>query len=108
MPFANKLKDRLRPVVRRVRTGANTTLYGNCSVLLYHRVIKLESDPQQLSVDPDKFNDHLVFLKKNYNVLSVQQFDRHLIDQTKFPENAVLLTFDDGYADNHHYALPLL
>ena len=50
----------------------------------------------------------MVFLKKNYNVLSVQQFDRHLIDQTKFPENAVLLTFDDGYADNHHYALPLL
>ncbi|MBP6313494.1 MAG: polysaccharide deacetylase family protein [Flavobacteriales bacterium] len=108
MPFATKLKDRLRPVVRHVRASVNTAFQGNCSVLLYHRVIKLETDPQQLSVDPDKFNDHLVVLKENYNVLSVQQFDRYLIDRTKFPENAVLLTFDDGYADNHTYARPLL
>ena len=108
MPFSTKLKDRLRPAVQRVRTGANTALYGNCSVLLYHRVIELETDPQQLAVDPEQFEKQLVFLKKNYNVLTVQQFDQYLIHRKKFPENSVLITFDDGYADNHFYARPLL
>lgn len=98
----------MKPVVARARNRRDTLLYGNCAVLLYHRVIALETDPQLLAVDPDHFDEHLGLLKKKYRVLTVDEFDRHLIGQMKFPKNSVLLTFDDGYADNHQIARPIL
>ena len=108
MPFANSLKDRLRPVVVKARNLRNTALYGGCSVLLYHRVADLETDPQLLAVSPERFDQQLAFLKKEYHVLSVEEFDHHLFQAKKFPARSVLLTFDDGYADNHHQARPIL
>jgi peptidoglycan/xylan/chitin deacetylase (PgdA/CDA1 family) len=77
-------------------------------VLLYHRVIDLPTDPQQLAVNPAHFDAHLAMLKQRYHVLTVEEFDHHLLGRKRFPKGAVLLTFDDGYADNHHVARPLL
>lgn len=108
MPFVTKVKDRLRPWVTNARNRKNTALYGGCAVLLYHRVIELGTDPQLLAVDPDRFDDHLSFLSQHYHVLSVEEFDHHLLGQKRFPKNSVLLTFDDGYADNHLNARPIL
>ncbi len=108
MPSADSLKDRLRPIVHGVRDRKNAALYGACAVLLYHRVVELETDPQQLAVDPTNFDTHLSILKEKYRVLTVEEFDHHLLSKKKFPKNAVLLTFDDGYADNHLHARPIL
>lgn len=108
MPFADNIKDALRPAVNRLRTQRDTLLHGSCAVLLYHRVIELDTDPQQLAVSPSNFGEHLGILKKYYRVLSVEEFDLHLVGRKRFPKNSVLLTFDDGYADNHELARPLL
>lgn len=77
-------------------------------VLLYHRVTNLSSDPQQLSVTPDHFYFQVEYLKKHYNLLSVDEFVHLLINKKKFPKRTVLLTFDDGYQDNHLQARPIL
>lgn len=108
MPSGSKLKDLLRPVVLHARNRRNTALYGSCAVVLYHRVIALVNDPQQLAVDPEHFEQHLKLLKEKYQVLTVEEFDHHLLNAKKFPKNSVLLTFDDGYADNNYYARPIL
>ncbi len=76
-------------------------------VLLYHRVADLETDPQLLAVSPRNFADHLRILNRDY--LPVALTD--LLSQTPTPPprpDHVVLTFDDGYADNLHQALPLL
>jgi peptidoglycan/xylan/chitin deacetylase (PgdA/CDA1 family) len=54
------------------------------------------------------FDQQLKILKKNYNVLSVEAFTQLVLAKKKFPKNSVLITFDDGYADNHHEARPIL
>lgn len=108
MPFASEVRNVLRPVVHGMRHRWNSALYGRCAVLLYHRVTNIPTDPQLLAVHPERFDQQLSILKRDFDVFTVDRFDDHLLRRKKFPRNAVLLTFDDGYADNHHEARPLL
>ncbi|HVU55843.1 MAG TPA: polysaccharide deacetylase family protein [Puia sp.] len=77
-------------------------------VLLYHRVIRLPSDPQLLAVKPDNFYDHVSWLKSHYTLLNIDEFTALVGEGKKMPKRAVVLTFDDGYADNRLEALPIL
>jgi hypothetical protein len=108
MPFVGELKDRLWPLVQRWRLEQDRLLGGNCVVLLYHRVVDLEHDPQQLSVSPRRFDEQVGLLKERFRVLTVEEFEHHLLHRKRFPKNSILITFDDGYADNHVHARPIL
>ena len=76
-------------------------------ILMYHRVAELEIDPWSLSVTPQNFGEHLEVLQKHYHPLSLQQLVEALRGN-KLPDRAVVVTFDDGYADNFYNAKPLL
>lgn len=76
-------------------------------ILLYHRVTTLASDPQQLAVSPENFDDQINFLKKKFTLISIDEMAEYL-QQGKFPKGCVAITFDDGYADNFFEALPIL
>lgn len=78
------------------------------TVLMYHRVTNLPRDPQRLSVTPEKFEAQLMFLKREGRIMSIDQFDKILETGKKFPAKSVLITFDDGYADNFLEAKPIL
>lgn len=71
-------------------------------VLLYHRVTVLDSDPQLLAVTPDNFREQMTFLKSNFPVLRFED------EWSDVKEPSVVVTFDDGYADNALEALPIL
>lgn len=76
-------------------------------MLLYHRINNLTSDAQLLAVTPDHFDQHLQVLQKKYRAVN----SSHLIESDnsrKVSANSVVVTFDDGYADNLLQALPLL
>src|SRR5882724_181949 len=77
-------------------------------ILLYHRVTYLQTDPQLLSVTPENFYDQVTLLKNKYALLQIEEFFDMLVHRKKIPKNAVILTFDDGYADNCLEALPIL
>ena len=77
-------------------------------VLLYHRVTRLDSDPQLLAVSPENFYEQVNYLKSNCALLQIEEFYDLLSRRKKFPRRAVILTFDDGYADNFLEALPIL
>jgi peptidoglycan/xylan/chitin deacetylase (PgdA/CDA1 family) len=71
-------------------------------VLLYHRVNSLSEDPYCLAVTPENFRSQLLFLKRNFDIVRFEE------DWSGLKRPAVAITFDDGYADNLIYALPLL
>ncbi len=77
-------------------------------ILIYHRVSELNHDPQMLAVTPENFYNQIVYLKKNYNILSVEEFDFLINGKKKLPKKSILITFDDGYADNEYNALSIL
>ena len=71
-------------------------------VLLYHRVTSLKIDTHQLAVTPENFRDQMNFVKNHYKVLRFED------DWSSTTEPSVVVTFDDGYADNYYEALPII
>lgn len=77
------------------------------SVLIFHRVLR-EPDPLfPDEVDAARFDALLGWVKSWFNVLPLDEAARRLADGS-LPARAAALSFDDGYADNHDVALPLL
>ena len=75
---------------------------GRRVVLCYHSVTP---SPSYLSLSPELFDEHLEWLQQGCTVVALDELvaRRH---QERRPH--VAITFDDGYADNHGHALPLL
>lgn len=78
-----------------------------CVVLIYHRVARLETDPQLLAVSPGNFEAQVKHLSENYNVISLRQLVDGL-SRREVPPGSVAITFDDGYRDNLYQAKPIL
>jgi len=77
------------------------------AILLYHRIFEAQSDYWDICVSPKHFREHLEYLSENFNVISLFELMRCLKGR-RLPKRAVVLTFDDGYADNLLEAKPLL
>lgn len=85
-----------------------TRVFQSCAViLLYHRVAEVPSDPQLLCVTPRHFKEHLEHLRLHYRPMSLREL-KEALDAERIPHKAVVVTFDDGYADNLYNAKPLL
>lgn len=98
-----RLAERWRPVARRLRHP----FAARGLILMYHRVVDLPSDPQLLSVTPQHFAEHLEALRQYARPMHLSHLAQTLTDN-KLPSHSVVVTFDDGYADNLHNAKPLL
>lgn len=70
--------------------------------LYYHRINILNPDYNLLCVSPIKFRQQMLYLKQHYKVVRFEDDWSHL------DQDAVAITFDDGYLDNLEYALPIL
>ncbi len=82
------------------------TIKNKLTILIYHDILET---PNKIHTCIDKISleKHFSVLSKYLNVLSLEEAYQHLIANT-LPDNAVTITFDDGYADNVSVALPLL
>jgi len=80
---------------------------GRLSVLIYHRVLA-EPDPLRPGdVTAAAFRWQMRALAGAFRVLPLGEAVRRL-KRGRLPARAAAVTFDDGYADNHDRALPIL
>ena len=76
----------------------------------YHRIgVAKDSsfDPNVFSCTPEVFEQHLIFFKKNFEIISIEQLNQ-LYMSPQLDKKYALITFDDGYQDNYERAFPLL
>ncbi len=83
------------------------------TVVMFHRVLDPQ-DPRWAASDPDYtlradlFAQCLRFFVEHYNVVSADDVLRARRGEMALPARALLITFDDGWADNVDFALPPL
>jgi peptidoglycan/xylan/chitin deacetylase (PgdA/CDA1 family) len=92
---------------RRIARAVVRAATGGAVILLYHRVARLPTDPQWLAVPPELFEEHLRALRARFRPLALAELSAGL-RRRRLPRRAVVVTFDDGYADNLHAAKPAL
>jgi len=80
---------------------------GRLSILIFHRVVPQRDPLFPAEVTRADFDAICGWLRAWCNVLALDQAVQALAQGT-LPTRAVALTFDDGYADNHDHALPVL
>lgn len=94
-------------IIQRWAKRALLTTQARAIILVYHRIANMSSDPQLLCVTPGHFAQHLKHLKEHYHPINLRALGQALV-QGRIPHKAVIITFDDGYADNLWNGQPLL
>ena len=77
------------------------------SILIYHGVSEEPEALGHCDVDRAHFDAQVEVLARNYCVLRLSEAVSRLRADT-LPRNSLVITFDDGYANNHAVALPVL
>jgi peptidoglycan/xylan/chitin deacetylase (PgdA/CDA1 family) len=82
-------------------------------VLAYHRILDINEssypfDEEIISASTNAFDEQMKFVSQNYNIITFHELtdlvkNRHLV-----PERSLIISFDDGYADNSCKAVPIL
>ncbi len=86
---------------------------NSLTVVMFHRTLSPD-DPRWATCDPDYtlatgwLKQSLAFFRRHYNVVSLEQVLASRRTGAPLPPRALLITFDDGWADNADYALPAL
>ena len=77
-------------------------------VLFYHGVADIRSPfVEKLHIPPADFRKQLAYLRKHYEIVSMDEYDRRW--QTgSFTGREITLTFDDGYRNNLTQLAPIL
>lgn len=88
-------------------------LTNKAVVLTYHRVLPYEKRIESYSheaimVDPLRFDMQLKALKECFRIVDINEFSDLVHSGIVDGPPACLITFDDGWADNYNYALPIL
>jgi peptidoglycan/xylan/chitin deacetylase (PgdA/CDA1 family) len=85
---------------------------SSAAILMYHSVLP---DPSQLADSlggivhsEAAFSGQIELLARDYHPISLNDAVKHLRNGEDFPKRSVVITFDDGYADNYEYAIPIL
>jgi len=65
-------------------------------------------DPCVFSCNTEEFKKHLVFLKDNFKIVTIDEIENIIDKKLPINEKMALITFDDGYLDNYELAFPIL
>lgn len=88
---------------------ARDRLMGSARILAYHRVSPRYEFPSEIPMtSPLTFEKEISYLSRNYRVIPLTELGEALRSGSPIPDNAAVITFDDGYRDNYLHAYPVL
>lgn len=105
----------MKPLIKGAAVGAVFVLLiaawalypaAGVPILAYHKV----GDVKELySVAPGEFEKQMAYLAEHgYTAISLAELTAHMTTGRPLPAKPVVITFDDGYADNYRAALPIM
>ncbi len=83
-------------------------------VLAYHRVLDsiepadFRFDVDLISASAETFRQQMAHVRRRYTPMRFDEVAEYIDHGRDLPKGAVLVTFDDGYDDNHRVAFPIL
>lgn len=79
-------------------------------IVMYHYTRDLTHTryPNIKGLDVELFRKQIDFFKNTFSVVTMEEVIEASKGRNNLPDNAVLLTFDDGYVDNYTFAMPIL
>lgn len=92
---------------RAVAWAANAARGSRLSTLIFHRVLREQDPIFPLELDARRFERLMSIVAKVFHVLPLQDAVARLA-RDELPPRALTISFDDGYADNHDVAMPIL
>lgn len=94
-------------ICRKLVTANN----GYLPILGYHRVKPFSRnyayDEHLISATPEQFLWQMQHIKNYYTPIKLVDIGKYSAT-TNWPKRPVIITFDDGFDDNYHYAYPIL
>lgn len=89
-------------------TALPETYYRNkVIVLMYHEVAAVPKDDKALPLG--KFEEQLAMMKADhFHWITMKQYEQFILHGAHVPDNAVLMTFDDGYESYYTDTYPVL
>jgi peptidoglycan/xylan/chitin deacetylase (PgdA/CDA1 family) len=98
-PLRDKNTSLVFPFIKKRRSR-------NLQILLYHRVND-EYDPFFPATPTSVFSRQMDYLRSNFNIIPLEEAANRL-KSSDIPDNAAVITFDDGYEDVYLNAFPVL
>ncbi|ETT76981.1 polysaccharide deacetylase [Paenibacillus sp. FSL R7-277] len=79
------------------------------AVLMYHHLAETPLTLYPGVLPAAQFDEQMQLLKQEgFHVITMKQYRQFMLDRAPVPDNAVLLTFDDGYESFYKLAFPIL
>ena len=105
LPWRSNLKQAM--FVTGALNVIRNSIGSKVPILMYHKISN-ERDPFFPSISEKTFREQMHFIKRCYNILSLDQLIQYLSSQEKIPHRSVVVTFDDGNAPTLSLASPIL
>ena len=78
-------------------------------ILMYHSISKDASGENEYTISQSRFEGDLKWLRDNgYTTIFPSQLAAYVNEGAMLPAKPVIISFDDGFANNYLYAYPLL
>lgn len=98
----------------RISKGPTPRLNALVPILMYHNVRPIDfattnAFVSSLTLPPSEFDKQLLYLReRGFSTISMLDLSQHLRGLRSLPPRPIVLTFDDGFENNHQYAFTLL
>lgn len=80
------------------------------TIVMYHYVRDMARTkyPDLKALDSKAFKKQIQYFLSYYSVIRMEELIGAVTEKKELPENALLLTFDDGYRDHFEFVFPIL